>query len=384
MALVHPYPWSEVRRGGERYLADLAWYLTGAGHEVRVLTSGAPRGHRVEDGIDVQVLPRVARPWLHAVGLTPVELHGLVAVPTLLRQRFDLVHALTPSGALAGRLSGHRTVYTELGHPTAEDFADRPGARRLWRAAVVRASAVTALSASAAAAVSGLSGRVPEVLAPGCRLDVFHPPADAGRAPGPPVVLFPADASQPRKGLDLLLAAVPRLLAVHPDLELHLGGPGDPEWALGQVSDPAVRAAVRVLGVGPRDAVPDRYRAATVTVLPAWNEAFGLVLVESLACGTPAVCTAADGMREIVDAAVGGSFDRGDVGGLADALLAAIALARRQSTSARCVERARRFGWAESVGPRHEALYERVLAGKATAVRPHRIARGSAAPEGRP
>src|SRR5207253_2517602 len=26
VALVHPYSWPDVRRGGERYLADLAWY----------------------------------------------------------------------------------------------------------------------------------------------------------------------------------------------------------------------------------------------------------------------------------------------------------------------------------------------------------------------
>ena len=38
IAVVHPFSWPEVRRGGERYLDDLVWYLTEAGHAVDVVT----------------------------------------------------------------------------------------------------------------------------------------------------------------------------------------------------------------------------------------------------------------------------------------------------------------------------------------------------------
>src|SRR5439155_15671482 len=38
VGLVHPFSWPEVRRGGERYLDDLAWYLASAGHDVTVIT----------------------------------------------------------------------------------------------------------------------------------------------------------------------------------------------------------------------------------------------------------------------------------------------------------------------------------------------------------
>ena len=43
------------------------------------------------------------------------------------------------------------------------------------------------------------------------------------------------------------------------------------------------------------------YRGASVTVLPADDEAFGLVLVESLAAGTPVVAARSGGCPEIVD-----------------------------------------------------------------------------------
>ena len=41
IALLSPYVWPEVRRGGERYLDDLAWYFRGAGHDVDVITGTA-------------------------------------------------------------------------------------------------------------------------------------------------------------------------------------------------------------------------------------------------------------------------------------------------------------------------------------------------------
>jgi len=45
VALVHPYCWPDVRRGGERYLADLAWYLGRAGHLVEELGQRHPPPH---------------------------------------------------------------------------------------------------------------------------------------------------------------------------------------------------------------------------------------------------------------------------------------------------------------------------------------------------
>ena len=55
------------------------------------------------------------------------------------------------------------------------------------------------------------------------------------------------------------------------------------------------------------------YREAWVSVLASREEPFGLVLVESLACGTPVIGTRSGGITEIIgpDAEVGGLFDGG-------------------------------------------------------------------------
>jgi glycosyltransferase involved in cell wall biosynthesis len=96
-------------------------------------------------------------------------------------------------------------------------------------------------------------------------------------------------------------------------------------------------------------------------VLPSGWEAFGLVLVESLASGTPVVSTDAGGMREIVtDPAVGRLVPHRDHEALAAAIAQVAALAADPATPARCAAHARRWGWTEAVGPAHEALYRSI------------------------
>ncbi|MFP5220102.1 MAG: glycosyltransferase family 4 protein [Actinomycetes bacterium] len=342
IALAHPYSWPGVLRGGERILADLDHVLSTAGHEVLVVTGEARPLHR-----------RLARR-----GLTPMDTFGVSAWAPLARARPDVVHAFVPSAALAGRAAGLPVVHTCLGLPRADHFAGRPVQRRLFDAAVRRSTTVTAFSRAAAEAVRGLVQRDVVELAPGVRLDRF--PVDERPRTDPPRLLFAADASDPRKGLPWLLTAFDRLLDLHPDARLQLGCPGDPAPALDQATDRA-RAATDVLGPSLAD-VPARYRAATVTVLPSRYEAFGLVLVESLASGTPAVALAEGGPAEILDdPAVGRTAAPRDLDGLVRALHEAIGLARDPATPQRCAAAARRYDWDTVTGPAHEAVYARTV-----------------------
>jgi glycosyltransferase involved in cell wall biosynthesis len=291
-----------------------------------------------------------------------METFAVAAFPQLLRRRYDVVHCMTPTAAVASRLAGQRTIYTVLIHPTHRQYERNPIERRLTAAGVRAAHAVTALSEASADATRDVFGRPAEVLAPGVRLDRF-PPELAPRT-GPPRLLFPADASDQRKSLHVALGALARIAGDHPGIRLQLAGPGDPEWALRFVKDDraTVEPLLEVLGTGELDDVPRRYREATVTVLPSHSEAFGLVLVESLASGTPAVCSRSGGMPEIVDdPGVGRAVEPGDPEALARALTESIGLASEPGTAKRCTEHARRWGWRESIGPSHEALYERVM-----------------------
>ena len=340
IALAHPYSWPEVRRGGERYLHDLERWLTGRGHAVDLLTGAAPR--------------------LGRLGATPLDTFGLDLLPRLARQRYDVVHALVPSAGLAAAALLQPSVYTVLGHPSPEN-PPRPAWRQQLLTRAVRGVRVpTVLSASAADGTARLTGQVPLVVPPGVFTADFTP--KAAPVTGPPRLLFNAFAGDPRKRLGVLLAALPTVLEAHPDARLVLGGGGDPQPALDPL-DPGVRRAVTDvlddLGTGELADVPDRYRAATVSVLPSVEEAFGLVLVESLACGTPVVCTSSGGSKEIVDdPAIGRVAAPDDARSLAQQVVSAIELAADPATVERCSQHARRWDW-DVVGPLHERAYAR-------------------------
>jgi phosphatidyl-myo-inositol alpha-mannosyltransferase len=354
IAVVHPFAWPYVRRGGERYADELVRYLARNGHQVTMI-SGDPG--TTASGVRHVRLRNPSIAPLARRGIGPVETFGVRALPALLSRAFDVVHAFTPTAALAARAVRQRTVYTVLGLPTPEVFEGRPRHRALLERAVRRADEVTVLSAAAADAVIGSTRRTPVVLAPGVRTDEFR--ADLSPRTGPPRVLFSSALDQPQKGLDVLVRAFSLVLRTHPDARLVLSGPGSADWALAH-ADPETRSSTDILGPGASEDVPRRYRSATVTVLPSRHEAFGLVLVESLASGTPVVGTPEGGASDIIDASVGRLAPYGDVDALATAIIETIAAAGDAGMRARCAAHAKRWDWNGSIGPQHEDVYRSV------------------------
>jgi phosphatidylinositol alpha-mannosyltransferase len=359
IALVHAHAWPEVRRGGERYVHDLAWYLGGAGHRVDVITgTDGPSSVTRSGGITHRRVHNPTGRLAARLDARPPETIGLRALGPL-RRRYDVVHACTESAAVAAKLTGHPTVFTHLGLPDRPWLRSQPRAWRWFQAATRLADVTTAVSDAAAARVAEVSGRPAVGLFAGIRLDAFA--ADLAPRTGAPSLLFASAQDEQGKGLDVLLAALPAVLDRHPGTRLTLAGPGDGSWAFAGLgpAEARVRAAVDV--VDPDVALPDLYRAAAVTVLPSATEALGLVLLESLACGTPVVAGAVGGPLEVVtDDRVGRLVPVRDPAALAAALSETIDLARADGTAAACATHARRWDWATAVGPEHEALYERV------------------------
>jgi phosphatidylinositol alpha-mannosyltransferase len=365
IALAHPFVWPEVRRGAERYVDDLAWYLAGRGHHVELVTgTEGPSCTSVRaDGVIVQRRHHVGMARLARFGIDRVQSFLATALPALRTGRYDIVHAMVPGASLAATLAGTPVVFTFIGHPTRDQLLSLgAGERWLYRRANRTASVTTALSTASARSVAALLSREPEVMAPGVRLDRF--PLDGRARSGPPRLLFSAAPDDRRKNLDVLLRAMPSVLDVHPDARLLISGQGDPAWALdsvGAAERDRVRNAIDHLGVGSPEETAGRYSSATLTVLPAANEAFGLALVESLASGTPVVAAGDGGMSDIVDAeGVGRLVRSGAVAELAAALLEVVDVAARPETPSECARHARTWGWEESIGPRHEALYRRI------------------------
>ncbi|HEY9644106.1 MAG TPA: glycosyltransferase family 4 protein [Coleofasciculaceae cyanobacterium] len=105
-----------------------------------------------------------------------------------------------------------------------------------------------------------------------------------------------------RMGLDKLLAALAQVKQSVPDVWLAIAGKGSIQADLErQVQLLGLQDNVKFLGFLPDEQLPLAYQAADLTVVPSQSlEGFGLILLESLASGTPALCTPVGGMPEVI------------------------------------------------------------------------------------
>ena len=115
-------------------------------------------------------------------------------------------------------------------------------------------------------------------------------------------ILFTTRRLVHRVGLDKLLTALATIKPRIPDVWLAIAGKGPLKTLLEQqVTELGLNDQVKFLGFLPDDQLPLAYQAADLSIMPSQSlEGFGLALVESLACGTPALCTPVGGMPEIL------------------------------------------------------------------------------------
>ena len=120
---------------------------------------------------------------------------------------------------------------------------------------------------------------------------------------------------------------------------------------------------VFLAGWRPHEQLPQALNAADALVLPSVAEAFGLVLVEAMACGLPVIACRAHGPAAIVaDGKTGWLIPPDDEDALVDSLLAAATgQQERRARGRRAHTDSRRYGWTE-IAPRFASLYEELLA----------------------
>lgn len=291
--------------------ADDPKFLAGLGVPVRVLPVAIERN--VSPGRDLKALLR------------------LIAI--FRREKFDLVHTLSPKTGLLGMVAAWLVrVPVRIHVFQGEVWATRKGFWRLflktldkWMARCATHLLVVSRSEEAFLVEQGVvsAGRL-KMLANGsiCGVDLdrFRPDAampygvrpQLGIARGDKVILYVGRLTRD-KGLLDLADAFARLAPQYPDARLLVVGP-DEEGMREKMEArcPAVRTRMHFSDYTPN---PERYMAASdILCLPSYREGFGLVLIEAAAVGIPTIASRIYGISDAVqDGVTGLLFRAGDM-----------------------------------------------------------------------
>ncbi len=163
-----------------------------------------------------------------------------------------------------------------------------------------------------------------------------------------------------RKGVEVLLEALPAARQAHPGLRLLLAGEGEQRQALEQrCADLDLGACVTFLGRCDAARVRRLLSRACCLVVPSIYEGMPLVILEAMAEGTPVIASAVSGIPEVVlDGETGWLVPQEDPPALTDAMVAALAdpaeAARRGAASRARVETC--FTPAEAARLWHDAV----------------------------
>jgi phosphatidylinositol alpha-mannosyltransferase len=146
------------------------------------------------------------------------------------------------------------------------------------------------------------------------------PPLDGYPRPGK-TVLFLGRYDEPRKGMAVLLDALPKVVERFGDVQLLVVGRGDEDQLRSQAGK--LVENIRFLGLVDDAAKASAMRSADVYCAPnTGGESFGIVLVEAMAAGTPVVASDLDAFRRVLrDGEAGRLVPVGDADALADALI---------------------------------------------------------------
>ena len=365
IGIVCPYS-LDAPGGVQNHVKDLAGVLRDRGHEVGVLAPG-------EDDPD---LPGYVTTTGRAV---PVPYNGSVArlafgplQATRVRRWLkeldpDVLHVhepTTPSVSMIATASTSAPVVATF-HTSQERSRTMSASSGLLRPVLEKVTARIAVSEHARATLVQHLGGEPVVIPNGVHVAPYAAAVARPEWAGDPTICFVGRLDEPRKGLDVLLQAMPSLLDRHPGLRLLVVGGGDAEEMLGEVPRAQrgrVREACTLLGF-----VSDADKAAALATSQVYvaphrgGESFGIVLVEAMAAGAAVVASDLGAFSRVLDGGrLGRMFATGDAAACADAVSEVLAdeTARLAYVEA-AAEAVNRYDW-QQVTSQIERVYETV------------------------
>ncbi len=360
--------------GGSTVTKYALRYLTGAGHDVTLITSryrGLPRREVVE-GATVIRIPAIRR-YKDFCATWELVIFGVSALIYALfyagRHKVDFIQAYfaVPAGWVAWIVNMVRGI------PYAVYFggSDIPGAnpsryknvypfltpllKAIWRRARFR----TVCSAELARLGRQVDpGSEFFVIPNGVETKRFKP---ASRPLNSKVKILFIGRLIPRKGFQRVVMALPKVRERTASLfEVEVVGTGTSRWQLDVVAEElGVSELIHYVGTVPYDRLEKAYQYADIFVLTSLSEGMPSVILEAMGCGLPVVASDVGGNNELVEEGVNGYLIKGDdVETLAQQLTRLIddaSLRRQMGQAGR--EKALKYDW-ENIMREYNRLYE--------------------------
>jgi glycosyltransferase involved in cell wall biosynthesis len=234
------------------------------------------------------------------------------------RQKSQIIHVhwVLPNGLVAAWVAAIRNIPFVISLHGSDIFIARRnplfGAVAGW--IFRRAAAVTACSVDLQQGAIALGASEETVLLPwGADPLMFHPAASSEirhtlvKDPAN-VILVALGRLVPKKGFDVLLASLPKVIEHYPKVQLVIAGDGPLKYKLSnQVSELGLTDYVAFTGQVPWDRVPGILAAADIFVLPSMRDHHGnvdglpTVLPEAMGCGVSVISSDIGGARLIIE-----------------------------------------------------------------------------------
>jgi phosphatidyl-myo-inositol alpha-mannosyltransferase len=347
IGMVCPYSF-DVPGGVQSHVLQLAEVMRARGHEVSVLAPASPHVSLPDYVVSAgRAIPIPYNGSVARLQFSPA-VHGRVR-KWLTQGEFDVLHLHEPNAPSlsmwALRVAEGPIVATFHTSTTKSlTLSVFQGVLRPWHEKIVGRIAVSdvarrwQMEALGSDAVEIPNGVDVDSLASAAPLDGYPRPGKT--------VLFLGRYDEPRKGMSVLLDALPRVVERFGDVQLLIVGHGDEDELRAQAG--GSMRYIRFLGLVDDAGKAAAMRSADVYCAPnTGGESFGIVLVEAMAAGTPVVASDLDAFRRVLrDGEVGSLVPVGEAGALADALIEVLDNDMlRQRYVAAASEAVRRYDW---------------------------------------
>ncbi|CAB4591701.1 MAG: glycosyltransferase [Actinobacteria bacterium] len=360
IGLVSPYGW-DLPGGVQIHIRDLAEHLIAKGHEVSVLTPA----------VEEELLPT----WVQSAGRPlAIPYNGAVArvsfgpVATLRVRKwisegdFDLLHLHEPAIPSLSLLA----CWAAEGPMVGTFHATAPRQKAIFAVGPILEPAIEKLSARIAVSEMARETLTEHletnaIVIPNGINHQFFSDAKANPEWVGSSIGFVGRFDEPRKGLDVLIKALPEIIKNNPDLRIMVAGPGESEDVLKGV-DQSIRNRFYFLG---RVSDVDKARllkSVDLYVGPnTGGESFGIILAEAMAAGTAVVASDIPAFRATLNNGNAGALfineDSADLARVANNLLLNKELNQKLGKSGQ--EWSKRYDWT-IVANQIENVYEMV------------------------